>query len=135
MGLTLAQEKEFCYIYLLKRYFKGDTTALARVFTLTREDIATYDKKWGDAVHDAIYAEKENMRAEEPKAPSIRGLKERLLIRIAAVIDKEDDPSKLANTYARLSEFQQSTETQSNSTNIADSVMASLKMKGKGKFK
>lgn len=125
--MTLAEEKEFCYIYLLKRHFKGDTTALARVFTLRREDIAKYEKRWKDAVHDAIYAENEGLKADEPKAPSIRSIKDRLLRRISDVLDKEEDPSKLANTYARLSEFQQSVEQQTSTTSITDAVMASIK--------
>lgn len=131
MGLTLAQDKEFCYIYLLRKHFNNDSTALARTFTLTRAKIQEYEKRWGDAVSDTIRAEEEGRKLNGPKAPSIRSLKDSLLIRIEKVIDKEDNPANLANTYARLSEFQQTTEGQGSAESISDIVIQNIKKKKK----
>ena len=129
MTRTLEEEKEYCYIYLLKKHFKGDATALARTFALTRQKISTYERRWIDAVNDAVFAEEQGLKEAEPKAPSIRSLKDRLLIRISKTIDKETDPSKLANTYARLSEFQQSDTSEKSANSIADAVYVSIKKK------
>lgn len=133
MGLTLAEDKEFCYIYLLKKHFNGDTTALARTFALTRQAIGKYQKHWGEAVDEAIQAEEEGRKLNGPKAPSIRSLKERILIQISECIENETNPSNLANTYARLMDFQQGDDGSRNATSIADAVTSNLKRKGKFK--
>ena len=131
MELSLQEDKEFCYIYLLKKHFNNDATALARTFALSRQTIAKFQRAWGDAVDDAIQAEEEGRKANGPKAPSIRSLKERILIQISESIEKETNPSNLANTYARLMEFQQNDDGTRASTSIADAVQKSLKGKGK----
>lgn len=124
--------RKFAYIYLLHRCFDGDydeIMATMKFPDITREELLDWDSYFRNEVMQTIAEESNVNPDEDPKeVPTIKSIKEKTLIRIARQVERADDPSRLAQTYKILSDFEKADDKKNDS--IVDAISESLQ-KGK----
>ena len=108
----MINKRKIAYIYLLHRMFDGSPAYLLKVMKIpnvTVADIQDWDLDYKEAVYKTI--EEEDMRGvalKNPTAdvPSIKGIKEKVLRRVDALISSTEDPARLAQVYKTLSDYE-----------------------------
>ena len=111
---TRINRRKIAYVYLMHRMFEGNPTMMIKVLGIpksmfTIEDLQDWNLDYKEAVYQTI--EEEDARGVELRdpnmdVPSIKSIKEKMLRRVNAVISATDDPSKLAQAYKILSDFE-----------------------------
>ena len=129
----LINKRKIGYVYLMHRMFGGSPVLMIKTMKfrdVTVADLEDWDIDWKEAVYKVIEEEDAHgVKMKDPKndVPSIGGIKEKALRRIDEVIKKTDDPSRLAQMYKILSEFEGADEKKEKS--VLDAINESVKPK------
>ena len=125
--------RKIAYVYLMHRMFEGNPTMMLKVLgipktMITIDELQDWNLDYKDAVYQTI--EEEDSRGVELRdpnndVPSIKSIKEKMLRRVNAVISATDDPSKLAQAYKILSDFENSDDKKEMS--VIDAINESVK--------
>lgn len=110
----MRNKRKIAFIYLMHRMFEGNPVMMLKILNIPKanisvEDLRDWDMDYREAVYQTI--EEEDCRGVElrdptSEVPSIKSIKEKMLRRVNAVISATDDPSKLAQAYKILSDFE-----------------------------
>ena len=105
-------KRKIAYVYLLHRMFDSSPALLLKIMNIpnvTVADIQDWDLDYKEAVYKTIEEEDAKgvaMKDPNVDVPSIKGIKEKVLRRVDALINSTDDPARLAQVYKVLSEFE-----------------------------
>lgn len=126
----LINKRKIAYVYLMHRMFEGNPTMLLKVMRatgVTVEDLQDWDMDYKEAVYQTI--QEEDSRGVKLKdtedVPSIKGIKEKVLRRVDALILATKDPARLAQVYKILSEFEVTDDKKEKS--VLDAINESIK--------
>ena len=110
----MRNKRKIAFVYLMHRMFEGNPVMMLKILNIPKANISVEDlKDWDMDYREAVYQtiEEEDCRGVELRdptneVPSIKSIKEKMLRRVNAVISATDDPSKLAQAYKILSDFE-----------------------------
>ena len=110
----MRNKRKIAFVYLMHRMFEGNPVMMLKILNIPKANISVEDlKDWDMDYREAVYQtiEEEDCRGVElrdptSEVPSIKSIKEKMLRRVNAVISATDDPSKLAQAYKILSDFE-----------------------------
>ena len=122
-------KRKIAYVYLLHRMFEGNPTMMLKIMSIpqmTVADIQEWDSEFKEAVYQTI--QEEDLRGvqlrDRDDVPSIKSIKEKVLRRCNDLISETTDPSKLAQVYKILSEFEVADDKKEES--VLDAITKSL---------
>ena len=124
-------KRKIAYIYLMHRMFEGNPTMMIKIMHIpdvTVADIQDWDMDYKDAVYQTIQEEDARgvtLRDKDTDVPSIKGIKEKVLRRVDALILATEDPARLAQVYKILSEFEVADDKKEKS--VLDAINESIK--------
>ena len=104
-------KRKIAYVYLLHRMFEGSPALMLKVMKIQDakvDDIEEWDSVYKEAVYQTI--QEEDSRGVKLKdmddVPSIKGIKEKVLRRVDALIQATEDPARLAQVYKIMSDYE-----------------------------
>lgn len=123
-------KRKIAFIYLMHRMFEGNPAMMLKIIkvpNLTIGDLQDWDMDYKEAVYQTI--QEEDSRGVKLKdmedVPSIKSIKEKVLRRCDELILSTEDPSKLAQVYKILSEFELADDKKEKS--VLDAINESIK--------
>ena len=123
-------KRKIAFIYLMHRMFEGSPALMLKILQvpgISVEDLQDWDLDYKDAVYQTIQEEDSKgvvLKDPEP-VPSIKSIKDKILRRLNDIAKEAVDPSKLANAYKVLSEYEGNDEQKEES--IIDAINKSVK--------
>lgn len=123
-------KRKIAFIYLMHRMFEGNPALMLKILQvpgITVEDLQDWDLDYKDAVYQTIQEEDSKgvvLKDPEP-VPSIKSIKDKILRRLNDIAKEAVDPSKLANAYKVLSEYEGNDEQKEES--VIDAINKSVK--------
>ena len=125
-------KRKIAYVYLMHRMFEGNPTMMLKILGIKKSDITVEDlQDWDLDYKDAVYQtiQEEDSRGVKLKdkddVPSIKSIKEKMLRRVNDIVEQTTDPSRLAQAYKVLSEFESSDDKKEKS--VLDAINEAVK--------
>ena len=103
------ERRSFAYVYLLYRLFDGNQSEMLLTMEKVVPDADTlkeWDNNLKEAVSHTIEKENESGPKKPAEVPTIKSIKEKVLMRVDNLIAATTDPARLAQVYKTLSEFE-----------------------------
>lgn len=105
-------KKKTALVYLMHRMFNGDIDEFVKTMAskeISAEEMRSWNDEFGNDVKEII--REENIQnaptdIDSQEVPSIKVIKEKTLRRIDTLVNRNDDPARLAQVYKTLSEFE-----------------------------
>ena len=125
------RKRKIAYIYLLHRMFEGNYAMMLKIMQINgvnEKDLQDWDEDYKEAVYQTIQEEDaKGVQLKDPNedVPSIKGIKEKVLRRVDALILATEDPARLAQVYKILSEFEVADDKKEQS--VLDAINESIK--------
>ena len=123
-------KRKIAFIYLMHRMFEGSPALMLQILKvpgISVEDLQDWDLDYKEAVYQTIQEEDSKgvvLKDPEP-VPSIKSIKDKILRRLNDIAKEAVDPSKLANAYKVLSEYEESDDQKEES--VIDAINKSVK--------
>ena len=123
-------KRKIAFVYLMHRMFEGSPALMLKIIkvpNISVEDLQDWDMDYKDAVYQTIQEEdSKGVVLKDPQpVPSIKSIKDKILRQIDKIAGEAIDPSKLANAYKVLSEYEGNDEQKEES--VIDAINKSVK--------